>query len=63
MSRVTIKMKDGTVRKFSQEYGTENVAFIHYVIGFVVVEDVRGMKTSIPSDNIVEITERPEPRF
>jgi hypothetical protein len=56
---VTVTMKDGTKRKFTDRPGGSYYVNLEYVIGFVVITEEWGAKTSIPSDEIKEILQEP----
>ena len=61
MANITVKMKDGTERKFMHEgrAGGSYSKRLSYAGAFAVIEDEYGNKTSIPAADIAEIEERP----
>lgn len=58
MASFTIKMKDGTVKEFPHRGrpGGSYTKSIRYETGFAVIKDEYGDETSIPTDEISEIT-------
>lgn len=64
MSSISVKMKDGTVRRFQHE-GRDGGGYtkrLTYEGVFAVIEDEWGVKISIPAADIAEITEIPTRR-
>ena len=61
MSNITIKMKDGTERKFPDEGrpGGSYTKTIRYEGNFAIVKDEWGKETAIPSCDIQEIEVTP----
>lgn len=63
MQSVTVKMKDGTVRKFEKQQrpGGSYTLSVRYEGAFVIVEDVWGAQTAIPAGEVAEVQTQPEP--
>lgn len=61
MSSITIKMKDGSERKFKHEGrpGGSYTKKLKFEGAFAVVEDEYGNRTAIPAADIVEVSETP----
>lgn len=61
MSAIQVRKKDGTVKDFPDGHrpGGSWTNSIRYEVGFVVVTDVWGNETAIPSADIDEIKTTP----
>jgi hypothetical protein len=64
MANITIKMKDGTVRKFPHQGrpGGSYTKSVRYEPGFVVVIDEYRKETAIPAADISQVDYDPEIR-
>lgn len=61
MADIWIKFKDGSVREFMHagRAGGSYTKRLTYEGAFAVVEDEYGKRTAFPSEDIAEITEKP----
>jgi hypothetical protein len=61
MANITVKMKDGTVRKFEHKGrpGGSWTKSLRYEEGFVVISDEYGTETAIPTADIEEVVSEP----
>jgi hypothetical protein len=61
VSDIRVRLKDGTERHFPHESrpggGYENA--LRYEVGFVVVTDVWGKETSLPTADVVDVVVTP----
>ena len=59
MPDITVRMKDGTVRSFPEESrpGGSYQNKLSFEGEFAVVRDVRGRRTAIPAQDVIDVTE------
>lgn len=55
MANVTIKKKDGTVLKFTQQPQQSRQNTVEYIAAFVVIKDGYGTETAIPAADVLEV--------
>lgn len=62
MSNITVKMKDGTIKKFMHEgrAGGSYTKRLFYEGSFAIIEDEYNKKTAIPASDISEIIDEPD---
>lgn len=62
MSRVTIKLKDGTVRDFADKgrAGGSWSTSVSFEGSFVIVKDEWGKRTVFPAADVAEVVDNPE---
>lgn len=61
MSSITVKMKDGTIRKFPHQgrSGGSYTKTLKFEGAFVIIEDEWNKRTAIPANDIAEVIEEP----